>query len=240
MPGISGHFHLIIYREVFISFRLALNVSNSSMKNLGYCLLMLFSILAGAQEYPLYNDIRVLVHKTVDFEQIEVMRKLSITDIFEIEKEGYLKDYDSIADIYCNEFEYFYSKEYTHNEIKAFLQFCSSPTGSKLAKNLQQLYQGRFPEPELLSNGINIIMGKYASKGGIGIADHNKPLQNIIAINDLSLQMPSPQVDIIITKTGVEEYLEVIKEYRAMWVQPQFENDFRKNLINLNLYILKR
>lgn len=115
-------------------------------------LLMMFSIL-GVSIMSGQEDGRVnateFVRLTVNKELLNGTKEILSWDLLETEKEGFEKAFDSIAKCYYAEFEQFYLKEYSQDEIAQLLVFYKTSLGSKLANDLGKMYQSNIGEPTL-------------------------------------------------------------------------------------------
>lgn len=157
-----------------------------------------------------------IINETVDSDAIKTMRALAIHEMLDIEKEGFLKDYDSLSNEYYNAFKSYYEEKYTSEEIKALHNFYQSNAGKKVSGDLKQLFKNNLPVSPTLEQRLNALRAK--SKQDVQTTESATTLQ----VHNISFEY-------YLKLIGFREYLNIVQDYEVMWIEPQYENKYRKS-----------
>jgi hypothetical protein len=174
-------------------------------------LLLHFSVLG--QEHPNAKLVKDIVSLTVDQDFIVAMRALTSTDLMEIEKERFLRDYDSISNDFLANFEKHYVRQYSEVELLELDKFYNTSVGKKMSADLRKFLNNNLPQEESLNFRLKLILAERKTEP--------EPFQD--AVNDESTALGSAYLSFL----GSNDHLEVVKNYNAMWLEPQYEKDFK-------------
>lgn len=153
-----------------------------------------------SQQNKMLYDIAGL---SVESKYVESLREVMLYELLEIEKKGFLKDFDSITGAYHDAFEKFYANNYTDIEIEGMGVFYHSNGGKKLLsikKHLEESFIQR---------------------------DKDYPQFVVKDCIDKSLYKAMEE---LVQITGLHEFLAAAKEDEMQWLNSQhisaFEMEF--------------
>jgi hypothetical protein len=173
------------------------------MKKVILVLGFLFISLSGnAQSQGFNGNINQLIKISVSTEMMDGFKKIMISELMGIEREGFSKDYDSITNDYIVNFGKFYDVTYTEKEVNGLIDFYKTPTGIKFLKSKKKLQDSFFNRDKEATSFLNSSL-----------------ITNIQSLEDATG---------LIEKTGLRNYLDVVKEYEILWTTPEKEEAYSK------------
>lgn len=133
-----------------------------------------------------------VTNSTMDIELVKGVKNMMLPELMEIEKKGFLKDFDSITNNYRESIKEFYTTHYTDEEIEQIAVFYQSATGKKF------------------------LQSKKSIEKSLTERNNGNPDFKIKGTANESSEMNE-----LITVTGLYEFIAVVKEYEVQWIEPQ-------------------
>lgn len=117
--------------------------------------------LGMAQDAAFTNDVKKLLDLSGGNAQIEMAKKQVIAMVPADKQAAFSKDFEESLKPLLKVQQEFYTKEFTHDDIKQLIKFYESPVGKKMADKSAKLAEATMPAIQSWSMELQSIIMKY-------------------------------------------------------------------------------
>lgn len=135
--------------------------TNSIMNKLLLLILLINFNVSFSQNNDTKNDIQKLAEFTGVIKTFNFIKNEMLTTIPLKNQENFIKDYNESLSLLLEDFEKYYTANFTSSEINEILEFYESPVGKKLSKKLANFDENPALVNEKWSQKISEIMKNY-------------------------------------------------------------------------------